>query len=66
MSISKVVSDAAFKVARAEIDNAGYGFLVSDDKVRMFADPVAEAAVKAALEEARPGITNPKQPLAPK
>lgn len=63
MSISQAVKDAAFAVARAEIDHSGYGSFVSDDKVRAFAEPIAEAAVRAALGETKSSI--PNQPLAP-
>lgn len=40
--------DVAFKVLRADIDKSGYGFMMSDDKLRPFSDEIAIAVVGAA------------------
>lgn len=62
-ALSRRVSDAAFAAARAAINASGYGSLVSDENARAFADAVAVAAVRAALEEKR--VINPNQPFEP-
>jgi len=44
---SKAQYDAAFETLRADINNAGFGAFLSDDKLRPFSDAVAFAVVTA-------------------
>lgn len=50
-STMQMAKDTAFRMARKAVDDAGYGWMIGDDKVRELSDPIAQAVVKVVVEK---------------